>query len=99
MAGERTVPMTEIAERLRDYFYICFVALACIWLLFGAFIGVPCAINRWTAMARGSQNRFTPLVERMIAETAVKVPPGFERSGAFHVDRLPCGVSLYLLPL
>jgi len=43
-------------------------------------------------------NRFAPLVERMIAETAAEVPRGLERSGAFHVDRLPCGVTLYLLP-
>jgi len=43
-------------------------------------------------------NMFIPVVERMIAETAVKVPVGLERSGAFHVDRLPCGVTLYLLP-
>jgi len=43
-------------------------------------------------------NRLGPVVERMIAETAVKVPVGLERSGAFHVDRLRCGVTLYLLP-
>jgi len=43
-------------------------------------------------------NQFAPIVERMIAETAVKVPVGLERSGAFHVDRLPCGTTLYLLP-
>jgi len=43
-------------------------------------------------------NMFTLVVERMIAETAVKVPLGLERSDAFHVDRLACGTTLYLLP-
>jgi len=43
-------------------------------------------------------SRFAPIVERMIAETAAKVPYGLERWGAFHADRLPCGAALYLLP-
>ena len=42
--------------------------------------------------------RFTSLVEGMVSDTAAGVPPGLERSGAFHVDRLPCNTTLYLLP-
>ena len=52
----------------------------------------------WLADRHMQSNRFAPVVERMIADTAVKVPAGLERSGAFHVDRLPCGTVLYLLP-
>jgi len=50
------------------------------------------------AYGQAQPNRLTPLTERMIADTATGVPPGLERSGAFHVDRLPCNTTLYLLP-